>query len=57
MFFMVGFYCFLADFLKGKPQGKGVRNMPNDDHPSQQKTSRLPYLSIPHAPFGIDSSK
>ena len=28
-----------------------------DDHPSQQKTSRLPYLSIPHAPFGIDSSK
>lgn len=54
---MVGFYCFLADFLKGKPQGKGVRNMPNDDHPSQQKTSRLPYLSIPYAPFGIDSSK
>ncbi len=31
--------------------------MANDDHPSQQKISRLPYLSIPHAPFGIDSSK
>ena len=25
--------------------------MPNDDHPSQQENSRLPYLSIPHAPL------
>ncbi|ETS95947.1 hypothetical protein HMPREF1512_1622 [Streptococcus sp. OBRC6] len=32
-------------------QGKGVENMPNDDHPSQQENSRLPYLSIPHAPL------